>query len=410
MAQPWFEGALNCETQANVINRLKVKDLLTQNLGEWDVDKLTQMFGYVNTLHIIQEIQPPRPEKGTDRLIFKHSTNGALTVKKVSMLLAADSDTPIVGDKKLWESIWHKGSILPRVRVFLWKMVLDGLPLASTLHRRFPTVNTICATCGDLIEDVNHLAHLCQLSRICHFSGPIALKSDSLPPHFLGALQFLNSTLDDDQWTHYVNSLWAIWRCRNDKAYGGKEVGLTEFRKYYCSIAWESSLRQSGNAKPTALELDGQNLNPSDYQFSCFADGSWTNGWEGGTGICLMQGEELIQYHSAKARGCCPIQVEAMALKDAVQLVKSKGIQSCIFYSDCKPLVECVTLPSPPTNADWRAFSEIMFIWKAICENKGWACMYIPRGQNQLADRLSKLGRQQAWDLIGYTFPMFVGF
>lgn len=409
LAQPWFQEALDCDNQQNAINILKVKDLLTQDSGQWDVEKLVQLFGYVNTLHILQEIQPPGPDKGQDRLIFKHSTNGVLTVKKVCVLLSANSDMPIIGDKQIWDSIWHKGSNLPRVRVFIWKLMHDGLPLASTLHRRFPAVNTTCTTCGELNEDVNHLAHTCHLSRVCHFSGPIALKSDSLPIPFLMALQTLNTLLDDEQWTQYVNSLWAIWRCRNDKVYGGKEVGLDEFWKYYNAISWETLLRQAGSAKPVDVGQYRQNHNPSNFQFSCFMDGSWDSGWDRGIGICLMRNGELIQYRFAKVRGSCAIHVEALALKEAFQLVRSQGIACCIFYSDCKSLVECVATSSLPTNADWRAFSEIMFTWKSLHENQSWACMHIPRGQNELADGLSKLGRQQDWDQIGYTFPMFWG-
>lgn len=114
-----------------------------------------------------------------------------LTVKKVCVLLTGDSGEPIQGDKKLWEAIWHKGEVLPRVRVFMWKLLHEGVPLASILQRRFPSVNPICATCGDNDEDVHHLAYACHLSRACHFSGPIALRSDNLPISFHVALTCL---------------------------------------------------------------------------------------------------------------------------------------------------------------------------------------------------------------------------
>lgn len=46
------------------------------------MDRLIHLFGYVNTMHIIQDIQPPIPGAGIDRLVFKESTSGVLFVKK----------------------------------------------------------------------------------------------------------------------------------------------------------------------------------------------------------------------------------------------------------------------------------------------------------------------------------------
>lgn len=118
------------------------------------------------------------------------------------------------------------------MRVLMWKLMHDGLPLATTLNRRFPHVSAICATCGEAEENVSHLTHGCHLARACHFSGPLALRTDVLPHSFPASLQALVRQMDDAQWSLYANSLWALWRCRNDKTYGGKEVGLSDFNNY----------------------------------------------------------------------------------------------------------------------------------------------------------------------------------
>lgn len=90
------------------------------------------------------------------------------------------------------------------------------------------------------MENVLHLVHLCQFSRMCHYTGPLALKSSTLPQMFSQVLQFLDLALDDDQWTCYANSMWAIWRCRNEVMYAGKGVDLGSFQKYLGAITWES--------------------------------------------------------------------------------------------------------------------------------------------------------------------------
>lgn len=131
LAQPWYEGALNCPSQVNIPQQLKVSDLILQDSGAWDVNLLISLYGYVNAIHILQNIQPPNQNASQGRLIFKHATNGVYYVKKAHILLSSRTQSPTIGDKSTWESMWQKGNISPRVRVFLWKLVHDGLPLAA---------------------------------------------------------------------------------------------------------------------------------------------------------------------------------------------------------------------------------------------------------------------------------------
>lgn len=255
-------------------------------------------------------------------------------------------------------------------------------------------------------ESVSHLVHFCHLARSCHLIGPLALRSDVLPHAFPLALQSIQSQLDADQWTEYINSLWAIWRCRNDITYSGKVVGVQEFQSYLSSISWESKLleRKGGLSKRREVETVEFDLNG--FEYCCHVDGSWSQGWEAGFGIYLTRKNELVLYKLAKVRACSPFHSEAMALKMAVDVVVQRGITSCIFMSDCKTLVDLVSDFSPPLNADWRAFSLVQSVWNFLRGSESLAAKFISRCHNDLADRLAKMGRVQGWDLTGYTLPM----
>lgn len=285
----------------------------------------------------------------------------------------------------------------------------DGLPLAATLNHRYPNISTACAICGDTDENVSHLTHKCQFARACHFAGPIALRTDTLPQSFPDAVEFLIGLMDDLQWTRYVNSLWALWRCRNDVAYRGKAVGLHDFNNYLSTVMWESHLMASQGSKIRITEVQVIDLNIQDFEYCCNVDGSWLKEWEGGIGVFLKRNEELIMYKSAKVRGCCSMQLEARALWEAVKLVTEMGISNCIFLSNNKTLVELVSHNSPPSNADWRAYSEILSVWESLSKNATLACKHIPRDQNSTADALAKLGRKQGWDFTGSTYPILEG-
>lgn len=43
-----------------------------------------------------------------------------------------------------------------------------------------------------------------------------------------------------DRWTEFLNTLWAIWRCRNDQAYGGIQPTIQNFYAYFNRISRET--------------------------------------------------------------------------------------------------------------------------------------------------------------------------
>ena len=129
--------------------------------------------------------------------------------------------------------------------------------------------------------------------------------------------------------------------------------------------------------------------------------------WQGGIGVVLRRGEELLMHLSKKVRACSPLQTEAIALLEATKEVQGRGIQSCLFLSDCKSLVDLLSKFDPPLEADWRAFEEIHQLWLFFRSNVTFHCQYQQRNGNRLADYLAKLGRVNNWDSSGHTFPLY---
>lgn len=202
-----------------------------------------------------------------------------------------------------------------------------ALPLATIMNRRFPSHNPVCTTCGGQEEDVSHLLHLCPFSRACYLAGPLGLRADALHGIFAEVLQAISEQLDDEQWVIYVNSAWAIWRCRNDCAYSGKQPDFNMFLKYLSVINRET--KTGAARKPFALTgsmPSSVSLTEVHNDYSCFSDGSWAEGWLGGIGVVVWYKEDMMLYKSKGVKGCCPLQVEAMALRDSVLTVAGLGI------------------------------------------------------------------------------------
>ena len=206
----------------------------------------------------------------------------------------------------------------------------------------------------------------------------------------------------------YANSAWALWRCRNDRTYAAKQTDFQQFVKYLNLANWES--RTGAACRFCALPSRAQpvaSMSEIGNDYNCFLDGSWMAGWQGGVGVVLWYKEELMVYKSKAAKGCCALQMEAVALKEAITLVLGLGITVCSFYSDCLELVNICSSNAPSINSDWTAFDEILEIWSRLQENKSFICLHVQRSHNELADNLAKNGRLNGWDYSGYTLPCF---
>lgn len=124
-------------------------------------------------------------------------------------------------------------------------------------------------------------------------------------------------------------------------------------------------------------------------------------------GYIIMKGTELLGYFSSKVQVCSSLQAEASALKVAIDAVQKMEIQSCLFKTDSEILAKACLNQMPPTDVDWRAFSEVFYCWKVFKARPDYSCMHVERSQNDLADYLAKRGRIEGWSYTGFTFPLF---
>ena len=133
--------------------QLRVRDLIDQDSGCWDVQQLVNLFDNTTCMNILGMIRPPGTEhvqgvQGQDMLIFSLTSNGAYSVKKAYEHLRGPGVNVSTSTSKLWHDIWKKGFLQPRIRLFLWKLSHKALPLLGILAARGIMVDPMCPTCG----------------------------------------------------------------------------------------------------------------------------------------------------------------------------------------------------------------------------------------------------------------------
>ena len=405
VAQKWFNGVPTSQILTEEQKSLCVRDLVHEGSGLWNVELIIQLFGHQNCLTILANVQPPREEAERDKLIFSDSTSGDFSVKLAYKRITHNNQAAHIN--RVCNLIWKKGDVLPRIRVFFWKLMHGALPLAKILASRISRGDPTCAVCKQGEEDVMHLLFSCPFARGCWLLGPLALRTDTLPQTISSILEMLDQQMTEEVWTNAANQAWAIWRCRNEMVYEGQVPTFDRFKLFLNKVCMETRIaaaagKNCGSGAGVVLDL---NLNP-DKACCCKIDGSWKPPWRGGLGFIVEEGHELKGYRAAPSYVCCPIQAEAVALRDAILFVKEQGILSCTFYTDNEYLVVTCSTVQPPLEADWRAYKEINEIWCLLRDND-YDCKHFPRSQNVMADNLAKIGSCLEEGYTGFSYPTF---
>ncbi|XP_078152638.1 uncharacterized protein LOC144547828 [Carex rostrata] len=403
--QPWCPEAL-CTMPQNVNQRdITISELTGQEEDTWDVNRLIDLFGMQGCVRIISALTPPKPQAGEDKLIFTQSTNGSFQVKDAYSHIRGLVNLPQEDPTGIWRLIWKRGKAVPRVRLFVWKLIQNGLPLNMTIASRTSQGDPTCPSCSQGDENPLHLIFNCSFARSCWFGSPLAIMSDALDTDGTVKSAFINlaAITDKESWTEALNTCWAIWRTRNDKAYAGKSPTFQQFSKYLSQMRNECTIAFAGDKVRQVTPRPAT----QDSGFNCMTDGSWISNWKGGLGFVLRKGDTLVAAKSKGVRACCPIQAEAQALLDAIQFVSAEGIDQCVFRSDCEVLVNLCSSLQPPIQTDWRAFKEVQEIWERLKRNQRYSCEFLARCHNELADLLARKGTKEDWEVMAYTYPLF---
>lgn len=110
-------------------------------------------------------------------------------------------------DRDVWKTVWERGHLQPRIRLFLWKIASRALPLGTALAARGIPADNYHHSCGSEEEDSVHTFFLCPFARACWYSCPLPIRSNTLSDSFKVTIAQFTQTLSDDQWEIFANVL-----------------------------------------------------------------------------------------------------------------------------------------------------------------------------------------------------------
>jgi len=153
----------------------KVSELIDPVTGTWDEQLVTDTF-WPEDANVILTI--PTDVETTDWPAWHFDCTGNFSVKSAYKLavqfrdweLGEDASSSMVAGMINNEFSWHKIWQLKfpnKVKMFIWRLAHNSLPVRRNLARRGVQMDTICPVCHRLDEDCGHLFFKCRRAREC---------------------------------------------------------------------------------------------------------------------------------------------------------------------------------------------------------------------------------------------------
>ncbi|KAJ1688968.1 hypothetical protein LUZ63_013123 [Rhynchospora breviuscula] len=406
IGQPWHSLWSQYSPQNSVQRKLLLADMINDTGDGWCNDKLIQAFGFYGALFIaINFPNGPGLRGGDDKLIFTAASNGSFTLKGAYLLLSRgpSSLSQVSNDsRRIYNIIWHTPGIMPRARVFMWKVVHEALPVDGILSRKLGKPPQGCGLCGSPDESVVHSLFKCPRAMQMWLTSMFGLRTDILPDSAMELTSLLLSSLVPAQIAHFISTTWQFWKCRCKEVFEGKKFSPHQVWKN--AQGWTDLFVLVSGA---SLQYQGVFSSlPTNVQYMCYTDGSWLHGGIGGAGMAYVlysKDGTLIQYRMEVGQACSPFHTEFLALKLAVNAASAMGFSDVCFYTDCLNLCNVINGISSVDSVDWQVYVEVMSLVTGFKANLGFYCSHISREFNQLADDLARFARIRGVQALDFT-------
>lgn len=234
--------------------------------------------------------------------------------------------------------------------------------------------------------------------------SPLNIRADQLQGSFRQVFEQVMK-LPSHVFSEFICVAWAIWRVRNDKIMGGKEMEVATVGRYYTQtlLACQTNSYQGGAGPSQSRTNLGFQRECHSNSSHCYVDGSWSADGKAGVGVILTLNGSITHWVSKGVHALNATHAEASAVLEGYRLLMTHNCPQGTVLSDCLEIVDSLAQNSPVIH-DWRSFSTIWECWLIQGQRNGsYVTRHCSRENNEIgmAHRLANLGRLNGGNLAG---------
>jgi hypothetical protein len=371
----WEDCWLPNSATMRPMGRLKETDLVMVNelltaSNDWNEPLIRGIF-FAPDVDSILSI-PLRSTGGDDWLAWTKEKSGIYTVRSAykSLIEARQSEearnnkgyavSSSENDTDLWRRLW-KLPVVPKVRVFWWRVLRGILPDYRTLSRRHIMDNSTCALCKAESESVMHALIECShAKKIWEAAKEILLvKLPKLHPVTWAKDILCEYFFNQHEKAIITSVMYSIWSSRNNLTHGESGFSPAKTMEMVKETLQTLELpRDKGVPKSARPECKWQR--PPDGVVKINSDGAVNvNDNLAATGAVAREGVVFRGATGKTYRGVSdPLTVESLAFRDVVY-ARSRGFTNVVFEVDSEDLVRLWQIRANDLSVVKRVLHEI---------------------------------------------------
>lgn len=291
----------------------------------------------------------------------------------------------------MWRKFWTVPT-LPKIRVFMWKVIQNWVACQDNLVRRKCGNNSMCPICENAKETMEHVLFHCPWSRAVWFGSNKAYwvlhKEIGAVDKWMESLicgDLAKETSREDL-GEIFQLCWAIWKARNNWIFNNKTPNPEEVIEQAAranSDYLAAMFVNVANSNPLAVVHHKWEPPP----IACVkinSDGAFhsSRSWAAFGVIARDNGGSAQWWHFGKIRVSSALAIEAWALRIACAMAHEKEIVRAIFETDCKNLIDYVN--GDILNCPWEILSVVEDI-HSWASNRSWSFNWCKRSCNSAA-------------------------
>ncbi|KAL0701401.1 hypothetical protein Bca4012_057523 [Brassica carinata] len=377
---------------------MKVEELINQEDRSWRIAELEKILSTED----VQEVLSIKLSKyaSHDRHIWPYNKNMEYSVKSgywVATHICQEVDTVAAppGSLSLKDQIW-KLNIIPKIKVFLWKVVSGAIATYAQLCTRGINTDPVCQRCCLEEETINHALFRCPYAYAtwrCSNLPVVYQFSDNLEDNMSMLFQFLKDC--GDIWEQGILSFWIVWyvwKSRNEFLFNRRNVQPIEDanRAIRAKDEWCYSVKKKETGVQRTLRSSKWEPPPVGW-LKCNFDCSFSQENEYAGLGCIVRNDQ------GKLVGCASMKILTSQIKNAfvgeayaflfvLQLVWIKGWRQLWFESDNLELVKTINTRS--NHLDLGNILADLHYWMNKLQN--CSIDHVNREKNQAADMIAR--------------------
>lgn len=403
----WVHSGVRVWTNQSEVQNAKVKELVLEDGGRWDVQKIYKLFNEDLARSIVAT--PIHSSLSSDAPFWPYTIDGKYTVSsdyKIAHLDFGESrsndSTSLNNSSLLWKSIWD-AKVQPKIKFFCWRLLSNALPTKANIFRRRMSNDGLSPICQQGFESAEHLFTQCDWVKAAWFGSVFQWTVEA---HDVSNIKgWMESRLDDlkqkcgdeldFQIGLFFNMLWSIWLMRNRFVFDSQAVNphLVFQKAAECNNEFFSAtcnVRLSSNSLfPVRNDIGGRWLAPSGNSIKINTDAAFDANLNLGASAAVVRDSDGILLTGSFRKFPCsfPIVAEAVVLKEAIQLAEAIGGREIVVESDCANVVN----DSLGKSYHWQIISQIAEIKEVLARNSHIRINWVRRSANKVADLVARL-------------------